>query len=114
MLWERAERQQRETLFNNQQLMLRQSLLHNTELKSRLSQIQALTADVDTTHLTTSLKTSRPRTPAHSTTNSVTNGPRYGGKALARFNSIASVRSTLSETFFDALDDVSDLPYLVM
>ncbi|CAI8043327.1 Oxysterol-binding protein-related protein 6 [Geodia barretti] len=39
---ERAERQQRQTLFTNQQLMLRQSLLQNTELKDRLSQIQAL------------------------------------------------------------------------
>ena len=110
MLWERAERQQRETLFNNQQLMLRQSLLHNTELKSRLSQIHALTADVDSPPLTSSLKGSRPRTPAHSqslTTGSVSNGSRYGGKALTRFDSFASVRSTLSETFFDALDDVS-------
>ena len=97
--------------------MLRQSLVQNTELKDRLSQIHALAAGLETSHVhvpTSSLKNPRPRTPASLTqsfTGSIGNNlPRYGGgagKSLTRFDSFVSVRSTLSETFFDALDDVS-------
>ena len=107
----RAEKQHRQTLFNNQQLMLRQSLLHNTELKNRLAQIQVLTAGIDTPIMpSASIKTSRSRTPINtqSFTSSGSSVPRYGSKDLARFDSFVSVRSTLSETFFDALDDVSN------
>ena len=116
---ERAERQQRQTLFTNQQLMLRQSLLQNTELKDRLSQIQALASGLGSPVTTSlvgpaSLKTPRPRTPAALSTSftSASGGssiPRFGGggKSLSRFDSFLSVRSTVSETFFDALDDVS-------
>ena len=115
---ERAERQQRQTLFTNQQLMLRQSLLQNTELKDRLSQIQALASGLGSPAAaslvgSTSLKTPRPRTPAalSQSFTSASGGsiPRFGGggKSLSRFDSFLSVRSTVSETFFDALDDVS-------
>ena len=116
---ERAERQHRQTLFTNQQLMLRQSLLHNTELKDRLSQIQTLASGLGSSVTTslvgsTSIKTPRPRTPSTHTQSftSASGGssiPRFGtgGKALSRFDSFVSVRSTMSETFFDALDDVS-------
>ena len=108
IIHEHAEKQHIQTMLNNQQLMLRQSLLQNTDLKNRLSQIHTLTSDISTTaHIsTTSLKTQRPRTPSmHSQTYAGT-GPRYGGKTLSRFDSFASVRSHVSETFFDALDDV--------
>ena len=122
---ERAERRQRQTVLSNQQLMLRQSLLQNTELKERLSQIHVLATGLDPSVSLSSgsLKTPRPRTPAshsQSFTGSIGGGgagggggggsslPRFGapGKSLSRFDSFVSVRSTISETFFDALDDV--------
>ena len=110
---ERAQKQLSQAAISKQQIMLRQSLVKNAELKNRLAQIQALTAGVDAPHVSAPIliKTPQPRTPAHtkafgrSSNNSL---PHYSGKTLTRFDSFVSVQST---EFFDALDDVRELVF---
>ena len=100
---------QQEMTISNQQLLLRQSLLQSNELRDRLSQIQQLASGIDTP---TTLRVVTPgvapprRTPSQS----------YHHASITRFDSFMSLQSTLSEKFFDALDDVSStttLPYML-
>ena len=110
---ERAQKQLSQAVISKQQIMLRQSLVQNAELKNRLAQIQALTAGVDTPHVSAPvpIKTPQPRTPAHTKAfgrSSNSSLPHYSGKTLTRFDSFVSVQST---EFFDALDDVRELMF---
>ena len=106
---EKAQRQHNQALISSQQLMLRHSLVQNAELKKRLSQIQALSSGLDSTHNIPPpvLTTPQAHTPSFSQLYGSASGPRYGGKSLARFDSFMSVRSSFSDKFFDAMDDVS-------
>ena len=86
---------------SNQQLLLRQSFLQSNELRDRLSQIQQLASVVDTP------ATLHGSTPGVAPPTRHTPNQAYRGSSMSRFDSFMSLQSSLSEKFFDALDDVS-------
>ena len=93
---------QQESIISNQQLLLRQSLLQSNELRDRLSQIQQLASGIDTPALL------RGGTPGVAPPTRHTPSQSYHhGSSIPRFDSYMSLQSSLSEKFFDALDDVS-------
>ena len=92
---EATVRTQHQAALSNQQLLLRQALVQNSELNDRLVQIQSLASGVEPPRMMTpSLAGVRRTTPA---------------KSMPRLDSFMSLHSTVSDKFFDALDDVSGI-----
>ena len=72
----------------------------NTELRDRLAQIQSLAAGLEATSV-------RIVTPGFGPHRRTPGYHRSGGSNMARFDSYMSLQSSVSDKFFDALDDVS-------
>ena len=75
-------------------------MLQNTELRDRLAQIQSIASGSESkVHL---------GTPVGGVSRRTSNQPAYRGSgSIPRFDSFMSLQSTLSDKFFDALDEVS-------
>ena len=97
----RAQRVQQDKVIADQRLLLKQALHQNNELRDRLTQIQSIAsgAESNNAHLgTPGMTTSLGRSPSQ---------PAHHPAIIRRYESFMSLQSSMSETFFDALDDVS-------
>lgn len=88
---------QMEGALNNQRILLKQALVQNTELKGRLAQIQALSAGLEASQASFAAP-SRNRTPQR----------WANGADINRLGSFRSLQSSMSDKFFDALDELHD------
>ena len=70
--------------------------MQNSELKDRLAQIQGLSAGFEVPHSNPFVEPPRDRTPQR----------WVKGAGVARLGSFRSLQSSMSDKFFDALDEV--------
>lgn len=86
---------QMEGALADQRVLLRQALVQNAELKDRLAQIQGLSAGFETSRPTFA-EPPRNRTPQQWAKTA----------SINRLGSFRSLQSSMSDKFFDALDEV--------
>ena len=89
-----------ESQITNQLQLLRQTMVQNTELRDRLSQIQSISSGGE------------PK--SHSVASHRTVTSSFRGNSLQRFDSFMSLHSTISEKFFDAVEVSVCSPGLVL
>ena len=92
--------QQMQTVLSNHRLLLQQSITQNASLRERLQQISALAAGVPQAPPPVDM----PQTPLMART-PLDHGS-YSSSRVKRYDSFMSVRSTFSESFYDAQEQV--------
>ena len=89
-----------QTVLSNHRLLLQQSITQNASLRERLQQISALAAGVPQAPPPVDM----PQTPLMART-PLDHGS-YSSSRVKRYDSFMSVRSTFSESFYDAQEQV--------
>ncbi|XP_064389026.1 oxysterol-binding protein-related protein 3-like isoform X2 [Halichondria panicea] len=97
----RVQHDQQEKVISNQQRLLKQSLHQNNELRERLTQIQNIASGVEYSN-------TRMGTPGSMRMSPSLQSSHTGGLNIRRFESYISLQSSMSDKFFDALDDLHE------